>query len=112
MTSACLYCSTSGWAFGPLFRGDSRHDAAERAEAFLRWIPPLNPRRMSDDELTRAYRAWLAQEPAQWEAEETENLCPVCKEAHITRLDGSICEDCAREEHPGDDEEYRRWQRE
>lgn len=31
---AVLYCSTSDWAFGPVFNGNGEHDADERAEAF------------------------------------------------------------------------------
>ncbi len=84
---AALYCSTTEWAFGPIFGDDREHDASERAEAFLRWltVTPLWPqfeqvatfldrgkhdaRELSDAGLARAYAEWLAQEPAQWLAE-------------------------------------------
>ena len=35
---AILYCSTSDWAFGPVFSDQDDHDANARAEAFLRWL--------------------------------------------------------------------------
>jgi len=34
---ACLYCSTSEWAFGPVFEGPNE------AAAFLRWLRDLTP---------------------------------------------------------------------
>ncbi len=85
---AALYCSTSDWAFGPVFTGDREHDAVERAEAFLRWIAvtptwfqyeqvaPMfrsskrDPRELTDHGLATAHSVWLAQEPAQWIAED------------------------------------------
>ena len=35
---ACLYCSVTGVAFGPLFSGLHGHDAREIADAFLVWL--------------------------------------------------------------------------
>lgn len=64
---AVLYCSTTDTAFGPVFArsDDHDHEADERAEAFLRWLPS-DARRFTDDELSRAYATWRAQESAQW----------------------------------------------
>lgn len=41
---AALYCSTTDWAFGPLF------ESVEQAEAFLEWVPS-DPRRYPDYKL-------------------------------------------------------------
>lgn len=75
---ANLYCSTSDWAFGPVFynSNDREHDADERAEAFCRWLGAREPRRMSDSELEKAYHEWAAQEVAQWNAEELAASAP------------------------------------
>lgn len=87
--TACLYCSTTDWAFGPVFTDSDDHDADERLEAFLRWLAttetwwsyerePLigerrrDPRQLTEAGLGRAYSAWLMQEPAQWAREERE----------------------------------------
>lgn len=81
---AALFCSTSDWAFGPVFCAQGGKDAYERAQAFLRWLdanPPAPPvgrllgsrfdvRVMTDKELERAYVQWLGQEKAQYAAEE------------------------------------------
>jgi hypothetical protein len=67
--AAVLYCSTSDWAFGPVFTDADDHDADERAEAFLRWLPQ-DARRYSDADLLTQFAAWRAQEAAQWAREE------------------------------------------
>jgi hypothetical protein len=80
---ACLYCSTSDFAFGPVFSDKAGRSADERAEAFLRWInahPISNPtsrlfgqfdvRHLEDKDLERAYLTWLVQEEAQFQIEE------------------------------------------
>ncbi len=68
-STVALYCSTSDFAFGPVFCDDKEHDATERAEAFLRWLK-IEPRRLTDAELERKYSEWRAQERAQFAAEE------------------------------------------
>lgn len=76
---ACMYCSTTDWAFGPVFSDDGNHGAEERIESFLRWFArngntgPLHysdPRQLTDSELESKYTDWRAQEEAQWAAEE------------------------------------------
>lgn len=76
---AVLYCSTTDWAFGPVFSDDGNHGAVERAEAFLRWfhthgnVGPLHyddPRQLTDSELESKYSEWRSQEEAQWTAED------------------------------------------
>jgi hypothetical protein len=72
-SQAALYCSTTDWSFGPVISGDDDHDAQERAESFCRWLGQhrrADPRSLSDSELSNAYGEWLAQEAAQWKAEE------------------------------------------
>ena len=70
---AALFCSTTEWAFGPIFHDDGDHDADERAEAFCRWLGAREPRRMTDAELRAAYQEWRSQEAAQWTEEEAES---------------------------------------
>jgi len=53
---AAIYCSTSMWAFGPVFLGD---DADADARAFLSWLPQ-DARKYTDNELERKYGEWLA----------------------------------------------------
>lgn len=78
-TTAVLYCSTTDWAFGPLFSSDDEHDAFERADMFLKWfskngnVGPLHyddVRQLTDSELESAYSDWLRQEAEQWKATE------------------------------------------
>jgi hypothetical protein len=52
-----LYCSTTMWAFGPVF-GD-----AEQAEAFLEWMQPTDVRSLSDQQLTERYLTFVTREP-------------------------------------------------
>jgi len=89
---AALYCSTTEFAFGPVFvdggRDQGDRDGAERAEAFLRWLqtydaPPkdLNvvgtarwarshdPRDLTDAGLEAAFSLWQMEELSQYEKE-------------------------------------------
>jgi hypothetical protein len=65
--TACMYCSTTDWAFGPIFTEDKGHDADERVHAFLDWLPE-DPRHYSESELESKYNEWLVQEESQWTA--------------------------------------------
>lgn len=90
---AVLYCSTTMFAFGPVFTDmDSQPcewDACESAEAFLRWLDTIpgdqwrsydpirllddyrrDPRILSDTGIERAYYDWLKQSEEQWTREE------------------------------------------
>lgn len=60
---ACLYCSTTGWAFGPVF------NSRDEAEDFLAWLEAgelagaldsADPRRYRDQELARLHGEWEA----------------------------------------------------
>ena len=62
---AVLYCSTTNWAFGPVF------ESRAHAEAFLTWlqecpqphtfsIGKADPRLFLDHELEKAYSIWLS----------------------------------------------------
>ena len=55
---AALYCSTTDWAFGPVFSDYDESEAGERALAFLRWLP-LDARKYIDSDLERKYSEWL-----------------------------------------------------
>lgn len=61
---ACLYCSTTMQAFGPVFtaQNPTEHtevDAYEVAERFLGWCP-RDPRSLADDELDAYYGEFMA----------------------------------------------------
>lgn len=64
---ACLYCSTTDWAFGPVFSGDTptRKDAQECALAFLAWLDhhkSKDARRYTDQELELVVSEWRGAE--------------------------------------------------
>lgn len=91
---AVLYCSTTDWAFGPVFQDsdDGDHDAAERADAFMRWLASpapkwasyekesdvfatrFDPRELTAYSLATAYTDWLAQEATQYQRERLAHL--------------------------------------
>jgi len=78
-----LYCSTSGWAFGPVF------EDADQAEAFLEWTKKhvgRDLRLLSDEELETEYRKWLSSTAE----------CRECGDRFDLVEDGSklICPDC------------------
>jgi len=56
--TAVLYCSTSGWAFGPVFDERDGISASDMAEAFLKWLH-IDPR-MEDRKLESKYYEFLA----------------------------------------------------
>ena len=66
---AVMYCSTSGWAFGPLMHSDKEHDAEERMELFLKWLKK-DAREYEDNELEMEYGKFLLAEKSLWENEE------------------------------------------
>ena len=49
VTNAVFYCSTTGWAFGPVM------SSTEEAELFLKFLDPIDPRLMKDSELEGQY---------------------------------------------------------
>ena len=66
-TGAVLVCSTTGWAFGPVFR------SAEDAERFQAWSRPLLPRYgvrdlrgLDDADLRRLDTEWITLPDCQW----------------------------------------------
>ena len=52
---AVLYCSTTEWAFGPLFR------SSEHAEDFLAWLKGEDPRSFSNVELSAKFGDWMVE---------------------------------------------------
>lgn len=62
---AAMFCSTTDWAFGPVFNDSDDHDAADRVDSFLRFLR-VDPRTLADNELESKYAEWRAQEDAQW----------------------------------------------
>lgn len=51
---ACFYCSTSDWAFGPLFKD------VDEAASFLEWLDTTDPRTLGDAELDQKYGEFRA----------------------------------------------------
>jgi hypothetical protein len=50
---AVFYCSTKGWAFGPLMGNE------EEAEAFLKFLDPVDPRNLDDSDLEGRYSEFV-----------------------------------------------------
>lgn len=61
---ACLYCSTSMWAFGPIF------EDAIAAQEFLDWLVD-DARKFSDKQLKDKYHDWLEEREEAKEENET-----------------------------------------
>ena len=59
---AVLYCSTTDWAFGPVFQSLPDLSASEMAQAFIDWLPQ-DPRHYQDHVLESKYNKFLADEP-------------------------------------------------
>ena len=74
---AVLYCSTSMWAFGPVF------EDADQAREFLAFVPG-DPRLLSDTTLEGYYSQFLARE------KEEEEPPPALKLAMERDLDGAV----------------------
>ncbi len=68
---AVMYCSTTDWAFGPVFFDTDTHAADERILSFMRWLV-VDPRSLHDNMLQSKYHDWLTQEAEQWKREEDE----------------------------------------
>jgi len=66
--TAVMYCSTTDWAFGPVFSDKDEHSAFERIESFLRWLR-VDPREFDEVDLSMKYTEWLSQEKTQWMVE-------------------------------------------
>lgn len=94
--NSVFYCSTSGWAFGPIM------GSIEDAEAFLQFLSPTDPRVLTDAELEHKRTQFVTQyvcecgdvadgKPGQDEEEEGKPLYG------YPRTDGKrfVCEYCA-----------------
>ena len=69
---AVLFCSTSMWAFGPVFESE------EQAERFLKFCP-VDPRKYTNGELVMMWSEFLKEEPEIIAAEErSSNFCLDC----------------------------------
>jgi len=59
---AALYCSTSMWAFGPVFHPDGHTDAGAAALCFLDWWDGegfMDPRTVEDIDVEKRQLLWL-----------------------------------------------------
>jgi hypothetical protein len=71
--SAVLYCSTTDWAFGPVFGDTDTHDAEERAELFCEWLHEnyhVDPRALEDSALESKYVEFCRLEDELWKKKE------------------------------------------
>jgi hypothetical protein len=64
-----MYCSTTNWAFGPVFDDTDYHSAEERIEFFLKWLM-VDPRGLPDSILESKYQEWRVLEPSLWKTRE------------------------------------------
>ena len=81
---AVMYCSTTEWAFGPVFGDTDEHSAEERIEMFLEWLA-VDPRALPESVLERKYSEWREVEAVLWarkEVEEDESLDEEEKKEH------------------------------
>jgi hypothetical protein len=70
--NAVFYCSTSGWAFGPLM------PSAEVAEAFLAYLEPTDPRTLTDRDLESRYLDFVRENVCECDTVR-ETSCSGCK---------------------------------
>jgi hypothetical protein len=65
---AVMFCSTSGWAFGPVFKDENAKgvpddcemaDARQLVDLFLEWLQEREPREMEDKELEHYYGTFM-----------------------------------------------------
>ena len=66
---AVMYCSTTDWAFGPVFGDTDTHSADERIEMFLKWLM-VDPRSLPDNLLEQKYSEWRVLEESLWKTQE------------------------------------------
>jgi len=59
---ACMYCSTTDWAFGPIFDSTDKCDAVDRVCLFLEFLGRVDPRSLSEAGLQAQYNIWQKQE--------------------------------------------------
>ena len=107
--AAALYCSTSMWAFGPVFDRDERLmlDADQVAEIFLSWCGRADLRLMDESELQKLlgkFRAWIDKQTEtdfddlDHMAKTEEIRCAVCSDWFDPRNPGAIhCDSCHAE---------------
>ncbi len=90
---AVLFCSTSEWAFGPVFykNAERNYSASELAKKFLSWLG-RDPREYTDDKLRTKYLEFGMLEWKQCSQcfdtliPATLVLCNTCKEETLERL--------------------------
>lgn len=100
---AALCCSTSCWAFGPVFSSNGYRSAQERAEAFMRWFDahPMDRawlfgrkdiRQLAENEVASVYGVWLAQEEEQYAREERDEKERLAAEEEADRIEWEASE--------------------
>ncbi len=56
---ACLYCSTTSTAFGPVFRSEDEKTAFSLAQDFCTFLEPTDPRTLTPQELESKTREFF-----------------------------------------------------
>ena len=74
-SGAVLYCSTTNWAFGPIF------EDYEKADAFIEHCDK-DPRKYSKEELKECHQQWIEEEASEAAADAAED-CKYCVENYI-----------------------------
>jgi hypothetical protein len=92
---AVLYCSTSMWAFGPVFHDDGHIDAGAAAHCFLHWWDGqgfMDPRTVDDSDLEARHLLWLgAVVGGEWQGS-TDEECVLCHGDLDFRSDDQVTE--------------------
>lgn len=78
--AAVFYCSTTGWAFGPVM-----DEGVEFAERFLKYLHPRDPRALTDPDLAHQY--------AEFQTFDTEH-CHDCGEPNDYKCKHDNCKGC------------------
>ena len=84
---AALFCSTSDWAFGPVFYpNENGIDALGMAQAFIEWLR-VDPRRLGESELQKKYSEFASMN---WRE------CRDCMKVRTWEDPREFCAECAR----------------
>lgn len=104
--NAALYCSTSEWAFGPVFSEDGKRDAQQVAERFLRWLPS-DAREYLDNALTDAYIRFLDWNERHYTFEDWSELGLAAPDCLISEAMDLMSEDCIhKDDFPDRESDY------
>ena len=109
---AVFFCSTSGRAFGPIFRPlrskIGHYTAEEQARRFLRFIAPMDPRELdsatSRDGWAETLSAFEGQEPRECKGSAKDCTADLFDMPWRRKADGCCCSDRCHEAHEEDEQ--------